>query len=75
VYSLAWTNHGKCIDLTNGSLGAGTQLQTWDCSGPNANQRWDVGYMVNSRAYSSRLCCSLPASTPPRSLLFSDAST
>lgn len=47
--SLAWTDHGKCLDLTNGSLDNGNQVQLWDCSGTNPNHVWDVGYMANSR--------------------------
>jgi Ricin-type beta-trefoil lectin domain/Glycosyl hydrolases family 16 len=32
---------GKCLDDTNWSTTAGTQLQIWDCTG-SANQRWTL---------------------------------
>ena len=47
--SLAWTDHGKCLDLTNGSLDNGNQVQLWDCSSTNPNHVWNVGYMANAR--------------------------
>jgi hypothetical protein len=30
---LAWTNHGRCMDLTDGSLANGNKVQIWDCIG------------------------------------------
>lgn len=31
---------GICMDLTNGQLSSGNQLQVWACDGPNQNQVW-----------------------------------
>lgn len=46
--SLAWTNHGKCVDLTGGSLADGNQVQVWSCTSGNANQVWNTGYHISS---------------------------
>lgn len=43
--SIKWTKGGKCMDLPNGSLHDGNQVQLWDCSSSNANQNWNTGYM------------------------------
>jgi hypothetical protein len=32
--------NGQCLDLTNGSLTNGNQVQTWTCAAGNANQVW-----------------------------------
>ncbi|KAJ7719505.1 carbohydrate-binding module family 13 protein [Mycena metata] len=45
---LWWTNHGKCVDLTDGSLANGDRPQLEDCSGTNANQVRKVGYSANA---------------------------
>ncbi|KAF7297575.1 Ricin B-type lectin domain-containing protein [Mycena kentingensis (nom. inval.)] len=44
---LAWTDHGRCIDLTDGKLTDGNRPQIWSCSSKNSNQVWNVGYMAN----------------------------
>ena len=47
IASLTWTNSGKCLDLTNGNLSDGNEVQIWDCNGAedNNDQIWDTGYM------------------------------
>ena len=39
---LAWTNHGKCLDLTNGAATPGTPIQIWDCTDNDNNQVWNA---------------------------------
>ncbi|KAJ7719513.1 carbohydrate-binding module family 13 protein [Mycena metata] len=45
---LRWTNHGKCVDLADGSLASGDRPELGDCSGTNANQVRKVGYSANA---------------------------
>jgi Ricin-type beta-trefoil lectin domain-like len=47
ISSLAWNNSGRCLDLPNGNLSSGNQVQVWACNGAedNNNQIWDTGYM------------------------------
>lgn len=46
TYSIRWTK-GKCVDLTDGLLTNGNQVQLWDCGydSNNNNQVWDAGYL------------------------------
>ena len=37
---VALENQGFCLDLTNGVLSNGNQLQTWQCTNNNNNQVW-----------------------------------
>ena len=39
-HSLALSTNNECLDLTNGSLTNGNQVQTWTCTPGNANQVW-----------------------------------
>jgi len=39
---IALTGRGLCLDLTNGGLGNGNQVQTWACTDFNTNQIWTV---------------------------------
>ncbi|KAJ3556356.1 hypothetical protein NM688_g2074 [Phlebia brevispora] len=39
---IAVQNHGQCLDLTNGILTDGNQVQTWACTANNANQVWTL---------------------------------
>ncbi|KAG6918418.1 hypothetical protein DXG01_014597 [Tephrocybe rancida] len=61
---LAWTNKGKCVDLTSGNQASGTQtghffdrviyeyraaqLTSFACTDNNHNQIWNAGYNVNN---------------------------
>ncbi|KAJ6571960.1 ricin B lectin domain-containing protein [Mycena capillaripes] len=35
-----WAGKNKCVDLTDGSVVDGNQLQVWDCIASNTNQNW-----------------------------------
>lgn len=48
VPRLSWTNHGKCLDLTNGSQADGNRIQIWTCTSKNANQVWNTGYSLSA---------------------------
>ena len=37
---IALENQGLCLDLTNGNLQNGNQVQTWQCTNNNNNQVW-----------------------------------
>lgn len=37
---IALQNEGLCLDLTNGVLDNGNQVQTWQCTNNNNNQVW-----------------------------------
>ena len=37
---IALENKGLCLDLTNGNLYNGNQVQTWQCGNGNTNQVW-----------------------------------
>lgn len=39
---IAVENHGQCLDLTNGVLTNGNQVQTWACTANNDNQVWTL---------------------------------
>jgi len=39
---IAWTNHGECLDLTNGVVTSGNQVQMWKCTDGNTNQVWNI---------------------------------
>ncbi|KAF9028564.1 carbohydrate-binding module family 13 protein [Hymenopellis radicata] len=41
-FHLAWTDHGKCMDLTDGNQSDGNRIQLWECGG--VNQIWNTGY-------------------------------
>ncbi|KAF8981382.1 hypothetical protein BDQ17DRAFT_1337346 [Cyathus striatus] len=38
--TIALSVQGQCLDLTNGSLTNGNQVQTWQCTASNTNQIW-----------------------------------
>lgn len=37
---ISLANQGFCLDLTNGNLNNGNQLQEWQCTNNNNNQVW-----------------------------------
>ncbi|KAA1473311.1 hypothetical protein DENSPDRAFT_802382 [Dentipellis sp. KUC8613] len=39
--ALAWTDHGKCLDLTNGNQTPGTVVQIWECTDNDQYQIWN----------------------------------
>ena len=41
-FRLAWTNHGKCLDITDGLVYSGARPQVWTCFDYNSNQVWDA---------------------------------
>jgi len=41
------------LDLTNGNLNNGNQVQIWDCAGGNSNQIWNVGYSLSALPHQS----------------------
>lgn len=47
VISITWANSSRCVDLPNGNLSDGNQVQILVCNGAEDNntQIWDVGYM------------------------------
>jgi hypothetical protein len=45
---LVWTNHGRCMDLTEGSLANGNRIQIWDCN-------WYVDAFIGSPITDSRI--------------------
>ena len=40
--ALTSASAGMCLDLTNGVLTNGNQVQTWQCTSGNNNQVWTV---------------------------------
>jgi len=46
-----WVGKNKCVDLTDGSVAGGNQLQVWDCIADNTNQDWalEVYSFLNRR--------------------------
>ncbi|KAH8801230.1 ricin B lectin domain-containing protein [Flagelloscypha sp. PMI_526] len=41
-----WVGKNKCIDLTDGSVAAGNQLQVWTCNSANTNQKWTLEVLL-----------------------------
>lgn len=39
---------GKCLDLTDGNLAAGTLPQIWTCTDGNTNQVWNTGPVIGN---------------------------
>ncbi|KAI5829330.1 ricin B-like lectin [Schizophyllum commune Tattone D] len=38
----------ECLDLRDGNLSDGAATQTWECSAPNANQKWTTTVAANT---------------------------
>lgn len=37
---VALEGQGQCLDVTNGGLWSGNQMQTWQCTDSERNQEW-----------------------------------
>ena len=45
-FSIKWTRGtNKCVDLPDGNMNDGTQVQLYDCDWFNPNQNWNTGYL------------------------------
>ncbi|KAF9495580.1 hypothetical protein BDN71DRAFT_1447228 [Pleurotus eryngii] len=48
---IALENQGLCLDLINGNVTNGNQVQTWQCTDNDINQAWLLQVSVTLRFY------------------------